>query len=133
MNNELDYPQLLFDEYADLYDKLEELKSEFPEYKINLLTEFGNHFIQVEKKDELFLLDIITSEIVPVGHFTAIINNLNGSEFVLFQDDESALFSSEGKQMTPYRKGEFSFEINYNDFRNEKIIIDMSNNKKIIL
>ena len=67
------------------------------------------------------------------GHFTAIIDNLNGPEFILFRNDESALFSSEGKQMTPYRKGEFSFDITYNDFRNEKIITDMSNNEKIIM
>lgn len=115
--------------YDEYHTMLDTYKRKFPEYSVLLIHAPLQGYALASKDGEFFLLNLETEE-----HFTEFpIDNcrsdFNGAGFQIFRGEESAFFNNQGKQLTDFRMGNFSWKwANQKHFLGQ-IIIDHATGK----
>lgn len=105
-----DYEVKYHDNYKECHDILKEVRKRFPKYDIMLVDIPIHGYAFTAKDDELFLLNIETGESLTNFPIDNCRGDFNGAGIQIFKGEESAFFNMKGKQLTEFRKGDFSWE-----------------------
>lgn len=106
-----EYEGKYHDAYKECHAVLNTIRQRFPDLDILTIEEpLANHAIVV-KDSKLFILNYITGKCLldnnPIDNCRT---DFNGAGIQVFKGNESAFFNREGRQLTDFRVGEFSWE-----------------------
>lgn len=105
-----EYEDVYHDSFKECKETFERLQSGLPDYKLLGLARTRMKYLRCEKSGNHFLVNEKTLESMfdyPMGD---IVFSLNGPEMVVKIDDESAVFDSDGNQLTEFVKGTFDWK-----------------------
>lgn len=97
------------DKFEDCKLRLMTLEKKFPQYKILTIANFSGSFILVLYENKPIIIDEKSGKTLDCGYIQGINNRFNSAGFEIYRDTESAFFSFDGIQRTPFRKGSFSW------------------------
>lgn len=118
-----DYELKYHDDFKECHAVLDVVRKKFPEYEILLIDEPLRDYVLAAKGKELYLLNIETGKSLtelPIDDCNAC---FNGAGIQVFCGKESAFFNMKGKQLTPFRVGDFSWKWDPRPYRNVEIIV----------
>lgn len=93
-----------FDNFEECKQRRKRLEERFPEYRILTVCPIGGRFIMAVNRDsKLVLLNLDTGKPLNCGAITGIDCCFNTYAFSLYKGNRYAVFSPEGKRLTPYR------------------------------
>lgn len=126
-----DYELKYHDDYRECHAVLNAIRSRFAEYDILSIGSPLQNCAIAAKDDELFILNYETGICLTGSPIDNCRTDFNGAGIQVFKKEESAFFNMEGKQLTDFRRGTFSWEWDRhcpNAFR--QIIIDNATGKR---
>ena len=98
------------DDYKECHAVWDALGLKFPQYEfLAKVIPLPNHYL-VAQGDDLYILDIESGKLLidfPIDNCHA---DFNGAGVQIFRGEKSAFFSIEGKQLTDFRVGKFSWK-----------------------
>lgn len=98
------------DDYKECHAVWDALGLKFPQYEfLAKIIPLPNHYL-VAQGDDLYILDIESGKLLidfPIDNCHA---DFNGAGVQIFRGEKSAFFSIEGKQLTDFRVGKFSWK-----------------------
>lgn len=97
------------DKFEDCKERLNALQIKFPKYEILTIDNFSGDFILALDENRPIIVNENTGDILPCGKIDGINVRFNGAGFEIYHDKESAFFSFDGVQRTPFRNGKFSW------------------------
>lgn len=98
------------DKFEDCKERLNALQIKFPEYEILTIANFSGDFILALDDNRPIIVNENTGEVLACGKIDGINVRFNSAGFEIIRDNESAFFSPDGVQRTPFRKGKFSWD-----------------------
>lgn len=128
-----DYDQKYHDSYKECHDVFNAIRSRFPEYDILSIGDPLPDCALAAKNDELFILNYKTGSCLTGSPIDNCRTDFNGAGIQMFKGEKSAFFNMEGKQMTDFRVGNFSWKWDTRciyTFR--QIIIDEATGRKFL-
>jgi len=127
------YKTKYHDNYKDCHAVLDEIKKRFPTYDILTIDKpFAGHVLAANDEG-LFILDIETGKSFTDYPIDNCKTDFNGAGFQIFRGEESAFFNPEGKQLTEFRIGDFSWKWDSRDCNLlGQIITDEATGKKFL-
>ena len=128
-----DYDRKYHDSYKEYHDVLNAIRSRFPEYDILSISNPLPDCALAAKNDELFILNYETGSCLTGNPIDNCRTDFNGAGIQVFKGEKSAFFNMEGKQMTDFRVGNFSWKWDTRciyTFR--QIIIDEATGRKFL-
>lgn len=105
-----DYEPLYHDSFKECLELFEAEQSRLGEYKLLGLTFIGKGYYRCVKEGGLFLIDSETLNSLFDEPVEAILQSLNGPEFIVLKNGLSAVFDMNGNQLTDYVKGKFDWK-----------------------
>lgn len=114
-----DYEPVYHDSFKECIEKFEEVQSKLSDYTLLGLEFVGDGYYRCKKDDGLYLINSETYKSMYKEPIQAMLQNLNGPEFVIRKDGLSAVFDMDGNQLTDYVPGIFDWkwtEIDEKDF-----------------
>lgn len=105
-----DYDRKYHDSYKECHDVLNAIRSRFPEYDILSIGDPLPDCALAAKNDELFILNYKTGNCLTGSPIDNCRTDFNGAGIQVFKGEKSAFFNMEGKQMTDFRVGKFSWK-----------------------
>lgn len=114
-----DYESVYHDTFKECIDTFEQIQSQLNGYRLLGLEFVGNGYYRCEKDGGLYLVNSETFKSMFNEPIEAMLQNLNGPEFVIKKNGMSAVFDMDGKQLTDFVPGSFCWkwaEIDEYDF-----------------
>lgn len=106
-----DYEPVYHDTFRECIDTFEKVQSMLSDYKLLGLEFVGNGYYRCEREGGLYLINSDTFKPMFIEPIEAILQSLNGPEFVVKKDGLSAVFDMDGKQLTDYVSGVFCWRL----------------------
>lgn len=102
-----DYEFVYHDTFKECIDTFEQVQSQLNGYRLLGLEFVGNGYYRCEKDGGLYLVNSETFKSMFNEPIEAMLQNLNGPEFVIKKNGMSAVFDMDGKQLTDFVSGIF--------------------------
>lgn len=128
-----DYDRKYHDSYKEYHDVLNAIRSRFPEYDILSISNPLPDCALAAKNDELFILNYETGSCLTGNPIDNCRTDFCGAGIQVFKGEKSAFFNMEGKQLTDFRVGNFSWKCDtrcIDAFR--QIVIDEATGRKFL-
>lgn len=109
MDGDIYYYSKYHDSFKECYALVETYERMYPEYRILTIGRPARDFALVCKGEELYVLNLKTGESLTPFPIDCCHANFNGAGFTVSKGAERAFFNSEGKQLTDFREGNFSW------------------------
>ena len=104
------YEPLYHDSFKECFAKFDKVQSEIRDFKLLGLHYTGNGYYRCEKNGGLYLINSRTFKPMFDKPIEAMLQSLNGSEFIIRKNGLSAVFDMDGNQLTDFVKGEFDWK-----------------------
>ena len=118
-----DYEPIYHDSFKECIDKFNEVQSRLKDYTLLGLEYVGNGYYRCKKDGGLYLIHSDTFKPMFNEPIEAMLQNLNGPEFVVKRDGLSAVFDMDGKQLTDFVLGKFDWK--WSEIERSNIIPDL--------
>lgn len=105
-----DYEPVYHDSFKECIDTFNEVQSKLKGYTLLGLEYIGNGYYRCEKDGGLYLINSDTFKPMFNKPIEAMLQNLNGPEFVIKKNGLSAVFDMDGKQLTDFVSGIFDWK-----------------------
>lgn len=112
----LDYKSKYHDTFKECRELFNHYQEVFPAYEIVTISQAGDYILAAQG-DDLYLLNVNTGDRLTDFPIDGCDNTLNCGDFVVYKGKESALFTKEGKQVTPFREGTFTWDWHHKRFQ----------------
>ena len=110
MENDYDYRSKYHDAFKECHALAATLARQHPDYRLLTLSSPTERFVLAEKDKDLYVLDLATSKTLTPFPIDCCHGKFNGAGFTLFKGEKQAFFNKEGKQLTDFREGGFSWK-----------------------
>ena len=128
-----DYDRKYHDSYKECHDVLNAIRSRFPEYDILSISNPLPDCALAAKNNELFILNYETGSCLTGNPIDNCRTDFNGAGIQVFKGEKSAFFNMEGKQLTDFRVGNFSWKWDTRCiYAFRQIIIDEATGRKFL-
>lgn len=104
------YETLYHDSFKECFSKFDKVQAEIGDYKLLGLHYTGNGYYRCEKDGGLYLINSETYRSMFNEPIEAMLQSLNGPEFIIRKDGLSAVFDMDGSQLTDFVKGKFDWK-----------------------
>lgn len=109
MDRRFNYHSKYHDNFKECHDLLALYERMYPDYKILAIGSPSYNFLLACKGKELYVLNAQTGESLTPFSIDCCHANFNGAGFTVSKGVEKAFFNMEGKQLTEFRQGDFSW------------------------
>ena len=109
MDRMFNYHSKYHDHFKECHDLLALYECMHPGYKILAIGSPSFNFLLACKGKELYVLNVQTGESLTPFSIDCCHANFNGAGFTVSKGEEKAFFNMEGKQLTDFRQGDFSW------------------------
>lgn len=117
------YEPLYHDSLAECKELFNTIQSQLSDYRLIGISKIADKYLRCEKNGTLHFINEETLEPMFKEPIDGIYQTLNGPEFIVKKNGLSAVFDSEGQQLTDFVKGDFlwkltekhNYRIIYND------------------
>lgn len=109
-NEDFDCEPIYHDTFKECFETFNDIQTQIPDYHLLGIYRTGSKFLRCEKNNGLFLLREDTFTPLFDNPINGVLKGLNGPEFIVKKNGRSAVFDSEGIQLTDYVKGSFQWE-----------------------
>lgn len=128
-----DYDRKYHDSYKECHDVLNAIRSRFPEYDTLSISNPLPDCALAAKNNELFILNYETGSCLTGNPIDNCRTDFNGAGIQVFKGEKSAFFNMEGKQLTDFRVGNFSWKWDTRCiYAFRQIIIDEATGRKFL-
>ena len=119
-----DYEPVYHDSFKECIEIFEKVQSSLKDYSLLGIEYVGNGFFRCEKDGGLYLIN--SENLKPMFNepVEAILQSLNGPEFVVKKNGLSAVFDKNGKQLTDFVPSSFDWKWVESDFYSKRIIFN---------
>lgn len=108
-NRLMDYRSKYHDSFAECHALVAKIEEQYPDYKLLSICTPTKAFALATKGKNLYILNVETGESLTPFPIDCCHANFNGVGFSLFKDGKQAFFTAEGRQITDFREGGFSW------------------------
>ena len=105
-----DYEPVYHDSFKECNDTFNEVQSKLKDYTLLGIEYIANGYYRCKKDEGLFLINSDTFKLMFDEPIEAMLQNLNGPEFVIKKNGLSAVFDGEGNQLTEFVPGVFDWK-----------------------
>ena len=105
-----DYKPLYHDSFKECIETFEDAQSKLKGYRLLGIEYVGNGYYRCERNGGLYLIKADTLMPMFDEPIEAMLNSLNGPEFVIKRNGLSAVFDMDGKQLTDFVRGVFDWK-----------------------
>lgn len=104
------YEPVYHDSFKECNDTFNEVQSKLKDYTLLGIEYIANGYYRCKKDEGLFLINSDTFKLMFDEPIEAMLQNLNGPEFVIKKNGLSAVFDGEGNQLTEFVPGVFDWK-----------------------
>ena len=126
-----DYEPVYHDSFKECIEKFKEVQSILNDYSLLGIEYVGNGFYRCEKDGGLYLINSKTLKPVFDEPIEAMLQSLNGPEFVVKKNGLSAVFDMDGTQLTEFLPGSFYWKWAESNLYPKRIIFNEDANLEL--
>ncbi len=105
-----DYEPIYHDRFKECKELYDNIQSKIDGYRLLGLYDTGNCYLRCEREGQLFLINEKTLRPMFDEPIEAMLQSLNGPEFIIKKNGLSAVFDMDGNQLTDFVEGVFDWE-----------------------